>query len=110
MYADSEEGRMYAARDAGAAAGRAARQKQIDLAASAGAGILGAGVSVLLDTWLHGAAVPLVVIGAALHGWGMLARHQAERRAGAALPHWSLALYWSCWIALLALGGYLVLR
>lgn len=101
---------MDAARDVVASAGGVARRKQIELAASAGAGILGAGVGVLLGTWLAGAAVPLVVIGAALHGWGMLARHQAERQAGAALPRWSLALYWSCWIALLTLAGYLLVR
>ena len=83
-------------------------RKQIDLASSSGAGLLGAGLGVLAAAWLRPVAVVLVVLGAALHGWGMLARHRLERRGGLALPRWSLALYWLCWFALLGLGMYLL--
>jgi hypothetical protein len=54
--------------------------------------------------------VALALIGAALHGWGMLARHRHERAQGAVRPAWSVALFWLCWAALLSLGAYLLRR
>lgn len=62
----------------------------------------------LFASWLRPVAVPLLVVGAALHGWGMLVRHRMERRGEITLPWWSVALYWSCWLALAGLGAYLV--
>ena len=87
-----------------------AQRKQSDLATSSGAGLLGAGLGALAAAWLRPVAVALVLLGAALHGWGMLARHRLERRGGLALPRWSLALYWLCWLVLLGLGLYLLWR
>lgn len=86
------------------------QQKQSDLATSSGAGLLGAGLGALAAAWLRPVAVALLVLGAALHGWGMLTRHRLERRGGVALPRWSLALYWLCWLVLLGLGVYLLWR
>jgi hypothetical protein len=85
-------------------------QKRVELASSAGAGILGAGIGVLFADWLRPGAVTLLLIGAALHGWGMFARQRQERAGGVALPAWSVALWWLCWAALLALAAYLVVR
>jgi len=84
--------------------------KRIELASSTGAGLLGLALGALVGSWLRPAAVPLLVVGAVLHGWGMLARRRAEHAAGAALPRWSVALYWLCWAALLALAAYLLFR
>ena len=86
------------------------QRKQIDLATSSGAGLLGAGLGALAAAWLRPVAVALLVLGAALHGWGMLTRHRLERRGGVALPRWSLALYWLCWLVLLGIGVYLLWR
>jgi hypothetical protein len=86
------------------------QQKRIDLATSSGAALLGAGLGALVAAWLRPVAVALVVLGAALHGWGMLTRHRLERRGGVTLPRWSLALYWLCWLVLLGIGVYLPWR
>ena len=74
------------------AADVATRRKQVDLAASGGAGLLGAGVGALFADWLHPVGIPLLVVGTALQGWGMLVRHRVERRGEVRLPRWSLAL------------------
>jgi hypothetical protein len=71
----------------------AARRKQIDLAASTGAGLLGAGVGVLFANWLQPVGILLLVVGVILHGWGMLVRHRLERRGEVELPRWSVALH-----------------
>jgi hypothetical protein len=76
----------------------ASRRKQADLASSAGAGVLGAGLGILLAERLAALAVPLLLVGVALHGWGMLEKRRLE--AGMPVPRWSLALYWLCWAAL----------
>ena len=85
-------------------------QKRVELASSAGAGILGAGIGVLFVDWLRPGALSLLLIGAVLHGWGMLARRRQERAGGVVLPAWSVALWWLCWAALLGLAIYLVVR
>ena len=80
-----------------------ARTKKADLAGSGGAGILGAGLGVLLmelarPAFAAALALALIVVGAVLHGWGMYERHRIEH--GMEVPWWSRALYWLCWIAL----------
>lgn len=49
-----------------------------------------------------------MVVGAALHAWGMVARHRLERRGDRVW--WGEALYWLCWAILLAIGALAVLR
>ena len=85
-------------------------QKRVELASSAGAGILGAGIGALFGDRLRPGAAPLLLVGAVLHGWGMLSRRAQERVEGVALPAWSVAVWWLCWAALLALAVYLVVR
>jgi hypothetical protein len=84
------------------------REKQAELASSAGAGVLGAGLGALFATHAAGAAPALIVIGVAMHGWGMLERRRLQ--AGLALPHWANALYWLCWAALAALVAWFAFR
>jgi hypothetical protein len=111
-YAESRRATARAHRDEPLPAERAAEidaEKRIDLASSVGAGVLGAGLGALLAAWLAPAAMVLIVVGTALHGWAMLARRQRERRAGVPLPAWALTMYWVCWTTLLALGAYLLL-
>lgn len=81
--------------------------KHADLASSAGAGILGAGVGALLEHYIGSLAIGLVLIGIALHGWGMAARHRLE--SNAALPAWSKVLYWGCWVGLAIVAGWILL-
>jgi hypothetical protein len=77
------------------------RHKRAELAGSTGAGVLGAGVGVLLAQWAAPYALLLILVGILLHGWGMLEKHRLE--AGAGIPLWSKTLYWLCWIVLAVL-------
>lgn len=84
------------------------RAKKADLAGATGAGVLGAGLGVMLAEYAAGAAPLLVVLGAVLHGWGMLEKRRIERDV--AIPAWSKALYWLCWVALAALLIWIAAR
>ncbi len=86
----------------------ASRLKLAELTSSLGAGVLGAGIGVLLATWLDGLAVPILAVGLLLHAWGMRDKHTLE--AGASQPAWASALYWACWLLLGALALYAVAR
>ena len=82
---------------------QAQRIKLAELTSSVGAGVLGAGIGVLLAPFAGGLAIPVLVLGLVLHGWGMRSKHSLE--AGTPQPWWSTALYWICWVAL---GGLIV--
>jgi hypothetical protein len=84
------------------------REKQAELASSAGAGVLGAGLGAVLATHAGAAAPALIVIGVALHGWGMFEKRRIE--AGAPLPGWANALYWLCWATLAVLVAWIAIR
>ena len=86
----------------------ASRIKFAELSSSLGAGVLGAGIGVLLAPWLGGLALPIVAAGLLLHAWGMRDKHALE--AGAAQPAWASALYWACWLILGALALYAIAR
>ena len=85
-----------------------ARMKQADLASGVGAGILGAGLGVLGAQYLGPYVVPLVIIGIAMHVWGMLERHRLD--AAAPRVWWAEALYWLCWGLLVVIGGLALIR
>jgi cation transport ATPase len=92
-----------------AAASRlASRIKLAELTGGIGAGVLGAGLALLLPVAAAAYATPILILGALMHGWGMLDKHRLERSAGASRPVWAEALYWGCWLALLALGSVVV--
>ena len=82
------------------------RLKRAETTSTFGAGILGAGIALLAADLLRSYAVPFVVIGLAMHAWGMFDKHRLE--SGTAIPRvwWAEALYWGCWAALVALGVY----
>ena len=83
------------------------RMKQADLASGIGAGVLGAGLGLLLASYLGSYAVPLVVIGITMHVWGMREHHRLE--AAAPRVWWAEALYWLCWSLLLVIGGVVLI-
>ena len=82
-----------------------ARRERADLAGSVGAGVLGAGLGVLLANYIGGAGVLLIVVGGALHATGMLDKHRLEKLEGEPPLWWHALLYWVCWVTL---GGLLV--
>ena len=84
------------------------RLRWAELNSSIGAGVLGIGLGVITAGALRPIAVPIVVVGGALHVWGMLDRHRIQARAQEQ-PLWSRLAYWLCWGALVMLAGYLIL-
>ena len=83
-----------------------ARLKRAETTAAMGAGILGAGLALLLPDWLQRYAVTLLLLGLVMHAWGMYDKHRLEAGAGAARIWWVETLYWGCWIILAALAVY----
>lgn len=84
------------------------RAKKADLAGATGAGVLGAGLGVMLAPHAAGLGPVLAVLGAVLHGWAMFEKRRLE--AGAATPRWASALWWLCWVALAALVVWIAIR
>jgi hypothetical protein len=81
-----------------------------ELTSSLGAGVLGVGLGALLANQLRGLGVPVLLLGALLHAWGMADKHRLEAKAGAPTVWWSTLLYWICWVLLGALAVYVVVR
>ncbi|HKQ29161.1 MAG TPA: hypothetical protein VJT77_11220 [Burkholderiales bacterium] len=84
------------------------RQNRAELAGATGAGVLGVGLGALLAQWTAQYAVPLLIVGVLLHGWGMLEKQRLE--AGVDVPLWSTALYWACWAVLAVLIVWIVVK
>jgi hypothetical protein len=86
------------------------RLKLAELTSTLGAGVIGAGVGLLLASYLRDFAIPIFALGLLMHLWGMTDKHAIETRGGAVPPRWATLLYWFCWVALLAMAAYAVLR
>ncbi len=87
-----------------------ARVKQAELASGVGAGVLGFGLGVLFAADLRSYAVPILAFGALLHGWGMWDKHRLERPQESARLWWDTAMYWVCWVSLIGLALYIIVR
>ena len=87
-----------------------ARVKQAELASGVGAGVLGIGLGVLLASYLRVYAVPILALGALLHGWGMWDKHRLQRTLEPRHFWWDALLYWICWLSLIGLALYIVVR
>jgi hypothetical protein len=77
-----------------------------ELLGSVGAGVLGAGLALLFKDALATLAVPLLVLGGAMHVLGMYQKHQLDASEPEAGPGWATWSYWTCWLLLLGLAGY----
>jgi hypothetical protein len=86
---------------------RAAQLKRAELASGLGALVLGAGIGGLAAPWLGRAAVVVLLLGLAVHAWGMYDKHRLERGSEVQSVRFVAALYWSCWILLALLVAYL---
>ena len=82
--------------------------KRAETTSSVGAGVLGAGVGLLAGRWLQPFAIPIVIVGLAMHAWGMYDKHRLEARVSAPRIWWVELLYWGCWIGLASLLAYVV--
>ena len=83
--------------------GRSHLAEGAQLASGLGAGLLGAGRALLLPASLRAFGLPLLVVGLLIHWVGMTLHHRLESRTGAA-SGWERALFWSCWMILVATG------
>lgn len=77
--------------------------KAAALASGLGAIVLGAGATLELPEWFRGCALPLLVVGALVHGVGMTLKYRLESRNGPPL-WWEQSMFWLCWVGLAALG------
>lgn len=84
--------------------------KRAELLSSLGAGVLGAGLALLLPNILASYAIPILLLGIASHTIGMFQKHSLEEQADSPRVRWMEALYWFCWLALAALLVYIVVR
>lgn len=88
---------------------RFSKIKMADLLSSLGAGMLGAGIGLLLSKMLAGMALPLLLAGLVSHSVGMFDKHLWEQDQHASIV-WAQFLYWLCWLILAALLIYIVIH
>lgn len=86
------------------------RIKKAELLSSIGAGVLGAGIALLLAKFLVPYVIPILLIGLISHAAGMSRKHALEGQNQSVRLGWAEALYWFCWLALAALLVLIVLR
>ena len=84
--------------------------KRAETTSAIGAGVLGAGIGLMLAESLKAYAIPILSLGLVMHAWGMYDKHRLEKRSETARVWWATALYWLCWIALAALVVLVALR
>ena len=77
--------------------------RKAEVLSTVGAGVLGAGLAIALHRWVATLAIPLIVAGVVMHGWGMASRRRLESRGGVRRARWERPLYWLCWAALAAI-------
>ena len=80
--------------------------RKAELLGTMGAGVLGAGLALLLQEWLAGVAVPLLLFGLIAHAYGMFARRRLESNAAVIRAKWETPMYWLCWAALTGVFVY----
>ncbi len=69
--------------------------KAAELASGLGAVVLGAGLALVLPDRLRDHGLPLLIVGAVVHGLGMSLKYRLERRDGPPL-WWERVLFWLC--------------
>lgn len=83
--------------------------RRAELLSTVGAGVLGAGVSLLLEPWVGATGLQLLVVGIVLHSFGMYQRRRLEDQGHPVRPSWENVLYWGCWILLAGLVAWIFL-
>lgn len=87
-----------------------ARVKKAELLSSPGAGVLGAGISLLLPKQLAPYAIPIRLPGLVSHAVDMLQKHGFEQKSEMVRVRWAETLYWLCWLGLAALLIWIIVR
>ena len=87
-----------------------APRKRAELLSAVGAGVLGAGLALLIAELLAPYAVAILIVGLCAHAWGMFWKHRLESQASSVRLWWAELLYWSCWVALALLVVVIAMR
>jgi len=87
-----------------------ARIKKAELLATLGAGVLGAGIALLLENLLTPYSMPILLLGLISHAVGMSQKHGLEGEGKDVRVWWAEALYWLCWATLAALLVLIIIR
>lgn len=82
--------------------------KRAELLSSIGAGVLGAGIALLLANLLAPYAVPILLLGLISHAAGMFQKHRLEQQGEIVRVGWVETLYWFCWLGLAALLLFII--
>ena len=83
--------------------------KAAELASGLGAIVLGAGLALLVPDLLRPLAAPILVAGVLVHGVGMTLKMRFESDEREPL-WWEQALFWLCWMCLVGLAAWLLVR
>jgi len=86
------------------------RLRLAELMSGFGAVVLGIGLGALTANRLGHVGLPLLLIGAVAHAWGMFDKRRLERRAEAPEAWWEPVAYWVCWGLLAILAVVLMAR
>jgi hypothetical protein len=86
------------------------RVKLAETTSAIGAGVLGASIALLLGEVLRPYTSLILGLGLVMHAGGMYDKHRLEARAQAPRVWWAELFYGVCWIMLVALIGYVVIR
>jgi hypothetical protein len=84
--------------------------KRAELLSNLGAGVLGAGIALFLANSLSGFAIPILLLGLISHTVGMSQKHSLEQQRSNIRVWWSEVLYWGCWLGLVALLIFILVR
>jgi len=87
-----------------------ARMKRAQTTSAVGAGLLGGGIALLLPDYLKTYAVMVGALGLLMHAWGMYDNHRLQALEDDTRVWWAELLYWACWLALVMLVVYVVMR
>lgn len=85
------------------------RMKRAELLSTFGAGILGAGIALLLPDILANFAIPILFFGLISHGVGMFQMRTGQEHSSKRV-WWMEVLYWLCWAVLGGLFIYIIVR
>lgn len=86
------------------------RLRLAELMSGFGAVVLGIGLGALTANRLGHVGLPLLLVGAVAHAWGMFDKRRLERRAEAPEAWWEPVAYWVCWGLLAILAVVLMAR
>jgi len=86
------------------------RIKKAELLSALGAGVLGAGLALLLPNQLVPFAIPILLLGLISHAVGMSQKHGLEHQGEWVRVWWAEVLYWFCWLGLAALLLFVIVR